>query len=53
MTYCVELLRDEGLVIAFDCRTNAGVDHISTYTLIREINEYGTAENAAETGRWW
>ena len=32
MTYCVGLLLDEGLVMASDCRTNAGVDHISSYS---------------------
>ena len=31
MTYCVGLLLDEGLVMLSDTRTNAGVDHISTY----------------------
>jgi putative proteasome-type protease len=28
MTYCVGLLLDQGLVMASDSRTNAGVDHI-------------------------
>lgn len=32
MTYCVGLLLDEGLVMASDSRTNAGVDHISSYS---------------------
>jgi putative proteasome-type protease len=32
MTYCVGLLLNEGLVMASDCRTNAGVDHISSYS---------------------
>jgi len=31
MTYCVGMLLDEGLVMASDSRTNAGVDHIATY----------------------
>jgi putative proteasome-type protease len=31
MTYCLGLLLDAGLVMASDCRTNAGVDYISTY----------------------
>ena len=31
MTYCVGLFLDEGLVMLADTRTNAGVDHISTY----------------------
>jgi putative proteasome-type protease len=31
MTYCVGLALDEGLVVLSDTRTNAGVDHISTF----------------------
>ena len=31
MTYCVAVKVDEGLVFVSDSRTNAGVDHISTY----------------------
>ena len=31
MTYCVGLLLESGLVMASDSRTNAGVDHVSTY----------------------
>ena len=31
MTYCVGLYLDEGLVLLSDTRTNAGVDHISTF----------------------
>ena len=31
MTYCVGLVLDEGLVMLSDSRTNAGVDHISTF----------------------
>jgi len=31
MTYCVGLLLDGGLVMASDSRTNAGVDHVSTF----------------------
>jgi putative proteasome-type protease len=31
MTYCVAVQVDEGLVFVSDSRTNAGVDHISTY----------------------
>ena len=29
MTYCVALLLDEGLVLASDTRTNAGVDQVA------------------------
>jgi len=31
VTYCLGLLLQAGLVMASDCRTNAGVDYISTY----------------------
>lgn len=31
MTYCVAVAVDEGLVLLSDSRTNAGVDHISTF----------------------
>jgi putative proteasome-type protease len=31
MTYCVGLLLDDGLVMASDTRTNAGVDHVATF----------------------
>ncbi len=32
MTYCLAITIDKGLVFASDSRTNAGVDHLSTYT---------------------
>ncbi len=32
MTYCVGLCLDQGLVLASDSRTNAGVDYISSYS---------------------
>ncbi|MBI5165040.1 MAG: proteasome-type protease [Magnetospirillum sp.] len=35
MTYCVAMALNEGLVFASDSRTNAGVDHISTYRKMR------------------
>ena len=31
MTYCVAALLDSGMVFASDSRTNAGVDHVSSY----------------------
>lgn len=31
MTYCVAMRLSSGLVFASDSRTNAGVDHISTF----------------------
>lgn len=35
MTYCVAMALEQGLVFASDSRTNAGVDHISTYRKMR------------------
>jgi putative proteasome-type protease len=32
MTYCVALRLDSGMIFASDSRTNAGVDHIATFT---------------------
>jgi len=32
MTYCVAVRVDEGLVFVSDSRTNAGIDHLSTYS---------------------
>jgi putative proteasome-type protease len=32
MTYCVAMSLDEGLLFASDSRTNAGVDHVSTFS---------------------
>lgn len=31
MTYCVAMVLNEGMVFASDSRTNAGVDHVSTF----------------------
>lgn len=35
MTYCLAMSLDRGLVFASDSRTNAGVDHISTFRKMR------------------
>jgi putative proteasome-type protease len=35
MTYCVALRLDTGMIFASDSRTNAGVDHIATFTKMR------------------
>ena len=35
MTYCVALRLDSGMIFASDSRTNAGVDHIATFTKMR------------------
>jgi putative proteasome-type protease len=40
MTYCLALQLQDGLVFAADSRTNAGVDHISTY---RKLNVFQPA----------
>jgi putative proteasome-type protease len=56
MTYCVAIRVDEGLVFASDSRTNAGVDHISTYSKMFTFGRDGerafvvlTAGNLATT----
>ena len=41
MTYCVGLHLDEGLVLLSDTRTNAGVDHISTFSKMHVLAEPG------------
>ena len=38
MTYCLAIKVDEGLVFASDSRTNAGVDHVSTYSKMHTFN---------------
>src|SRR5437762_13091733 len=35
MTYCVALRLDTGMIFASDSRTNAGEDHIATFTKMR------------------
>ena len=35
MTYCVGICTSQGLVMASDSRTNAGVDHVAT---VRKLN---------------
>ena len=35
MTYCVALRLDTGMIFASDSRTNAGVDHVSTFSKMR------------------
>ena len=42
MTYCVAVKVNEGLVFVSDSRTNAGVDHISTYTKMHTFCGDGT-----------
>lgn len=39
MTYCVAIAVNEGMVFVSDSRTNAGVDHVSTYS---KVHLFGT-----------
>jgi putative proteasome-type protease len=41
MTYCVALKLDSGMIFASDSRTNAGVDHISTFCKMRVYEKPG------------
>jgi putative proteasome-type protease len=42
MTYCVAMALDEGLLFASDCRTNAGVDHVSTFSKMNVFEDPGS-----------
>jgi putative proteasome-type protease len=41
MTYCVAIKTDSGLVFASDSLTNAGIDHVSTYSKMHSFVEPG------------
>lgn len=41
MTYCLGIITRHGLVLAADSRTNAGVDHISTYQKLFDFSNPG------------
>ena len=41
MTYCVGLCLNDGLVLLSDTRTNAGVDHISTFRKMHVVEQRG------------
>lgn len=41
MTYCLGMLVEQGMVLIADTRTNAGVDHISTYRKLQVIEVPG------------
>ena len=41
MTYCVAIKIDQGLVFCSDSRTNAGVDHVSTYSKMHRFSMAG------------
>jgi len=57
MTYCVAIKTDSGLVFASDSLTNAGIDHVSTYSKMHTFVQSGEdvrMENStgAATNRW-
>ena len=41
MTYCLGLYLEEGLVLLSDTRTNAGIDHVSTFGKMHVFHEPG------------
>jgi len=41
MTYCLGIVTRDGLVVAADSRTNAGVDYISTYQKLFDFSQPG------------
>jgi putative proteasome-type protease len=41
MTYCVAMNLDEGMLFASDSRTNAGVDHVSTFSKMTIFEKTG------------
>ena len=41
MTYCVAMSLDEGMLFASDSRTNAGVDHVSTFSKMTVFEQPG------------
>lgn len=41
MTYCVAIKTDKGLVFASDSLTNAGIDHVSTYSKMHTFEQPG------------
>ena len=41
MTYCVAIKIDQGLVFCSDSRTNAGADHVSTYSKMHRFSMAG------------
>jgi putative proteasome-type protease len=49
MTYCLGILLKDGLVMAADSRTNAGVDHISTFRKLTVFEKPGERVMALAT----
>jgi len=41
MTYCVAIKTDSGLIFASDSLTNAGIDHVSTYSKMHTFVQPG------------
>ncbi len=41
MTYCIGILLDEGVVLASDSRTNAGIDRVSTFRKMHILEKPG------------
>ena len=41
MTYCMGILLEDGLVLASDSRTNAGVDRVSTFSKMHVFEKPG------------
>lgn len=41
MTYCIAMALDDGLLFASDSRTNAGVDHVSTFSKMTSFETPG------------
>src|SRR3712207_534252 len=41
MTYCVGVLLEAGLVLASDCRTNAGVDNVASFRKMHVFEQPG------------
>jgi putative proteasome-type protease len=42
MTYCVAIKTDSGLIFASDSLTNAGIDHVSTYSKMHTFVQPGS-----------
>lgn len=49
MTYCVGILLESGMVFASDSRTNAGVDHVSTFRKMKVFERPGDRSIAIMT----
>jgi putative proteasome-type protease len=41
LTYCIGILLNEGLVLASDSRTNAGIDRVSTFRKMHVLEKRG------------